>query len=151
MNAISAAFGLGSFATPLLTALCEDLSGQPVRVFYIISAMAAASAVPLMFVPSPQKPEDDADSRGDAPSQAEHRTMRCAAAAAGGVAAGTAATAVTHGLTRAAVLLSDSRCLLPAILQMDGHAAYQVHHSWGSGSACRSHVAPCHCSTAPAA
>jgi hypothetical protein len=94
MNAISAAFGLGSFATPLLTALCGQLFGEPVRVFYIISAMAAASAVPLLFVPSPTKPEDDADSRGDAPSQAEHRGMRWVAGAAG---QGSAASVVDTG------------------------------------------------------
>lgn len=114
MNAISAAFGLGSFATPLLTALCEQLFGEPVRVFYIISAMAAASAVPLLFVPSPTKPEDDSDSRGDAPSQAEHRGMRWVVGAAG---QGRAASDVGHGLTHLhswqlaiACQVSSSRC-----------------------------------------
>jgi hypothetical protein len=66
---------LRSFATPLLAALCEQLSGEPVRVFYIITAAALASAVPLLFVPSPTKPAEDSSSRGDVPAQAAHAPL----------------------------------------------------------------------------
>ncbi|KAG2501542.1 hypothetical protein HYH03_000049 [Edaphochlamys debaryana] len=73
INLVLAMFGLGSFFIPLGAQACKFYAGTPLAVFYCVGALAAASALPFLFVASPQRP---AGANGDGASGMPHHSSR---------------------------------------------------------------------------
>uniref|UniRef100_A0A7R9YX00 Major facilitator superfamily (MFS) profile domain-containing protein n=1 Tax=Chlamydomonas euryale TaxID=1486919 RepID=A0A7R9YX00_9CHLO len=63
LNMVLAMFGVGSFLIPLVAQLCAIYGGSALQVFWCIAATSCLAMVPLIFTPSPKKP--DARGAGD--------------------------------------------------------------------------------------
>lgn len=56
LNLVLAMFGVGSFFIPLAAEACKSLFGSALAVFWVVGGLSLVSAIPFLFVTSPQRP-----------------------------------------------------------------------------------------------
>ncbi|KAJ9504836.1 hypothetical protein QJQ45_030524, partial [Haematococcus lacustris] len=56
LNLVLAMFGVGSFCIPLAAQACKQLVGDPLAVFWVVSAMSLVATLPFLCVASPAPP-----------------------------------------------------------------------------------------------